>query len=324
MFRTIRYISPIVIFLLCINVVWAKQSTLKRDSTVAITAELDNMPQIIEIKASPVKYRQTRGMSRPSWGVEWFDTDSAQCRLSLRWGNTDFGTIDDVRFLRVELVRNGETLWSEDISEGVALHKGDNTLKMVIDNDALLRWNIGATTLAAAGTFPLETPAINNSFRLYARGSDINYSFTTSPSQYSLATRIVGPQTPEDVPTPESFESSPEGVWIYLDRDNDPKWARPGGRYVLGIIASHADTQQWDIIYLDGAVTSANQWKPGMFKGRLIATPFVRHYNLEWVDAQFETMDATHECSASISDDGAILTLNFPLDHSTLRFYRKM
>lgn len=109
---------------------------------------------------------------------------------------------------------------------------------------------------------------------------------------------------------------SPAGIWEYLDRDTDSRKAMSGGRYRLLI----ADRGAWfDIIYLDGAETNSDRWKPGQLKGRLIPTRFEGHYDLEWLDAEDRLID--RDANASIDRD-VILTLSFPLLSSSLRLSR--
>lgn len=113
-----------------------------------------------------------------------------------------------------------------------------------------------------------------------------------------------------------SLRPAPEGVWRYLDRDNDPRFARPGGYYELAIVANH-QTGGYDIIYLDGANTASSLWEPGMLKGRLSPTAFSGHFDLQWFDASMQLIDS--ECSATI-ESSAILRLDFPLLKSSMRF----
>ncbi len=54
-----------------------------------------------------------------------------------------------------------------------------------------------------------------------------------------------------------------------------------------------------------------------MLKGKLIPTLFEGHYDLVWYDGKMQRMDS--DISASM-EQGVILTLNFPLYRSKLRF----
>lgn len=110
-----------------------------------------------------------------------------------------------------------------------------------------------------------------------------------------------------------------DGLWKYLDRENDNEYAKPGGFYELATVTD-PETRITDIVYIGGADVANDRWLPGMRKGRLIPTTFINHYDLEWVSANMETLD--YEMFAEISDDGAILTLSFPELKSKLRFKR--
>lgn len=73
------------------------------------------------------------------------------------------------------------------------------------------------------------------------------------------------------------------------------------------------------IIYLSGAETNSSNWKEGMIKGRLKATIFQNHYDLEWYDSLFELIDV--DAYASINN--SILTLEFPLYKAKVRFFKQ-
>lgn len=104
--------------------------------------------------------------------------------------------------------------------------------------------------------------------------------------------------------------------WRYLDRENDPAFARPGGDYELALIA---DSQGgYDIIYMGGAVTNAAHWEPGMLKGRIEPTGFAGYYKLEWVDATGRLIP--DECFAEFDSGRTVLTLSFPSLQASLRF----
>ncbi len=124
-----------------------------------------------------------------------------------------------------------------------------------------------------------------------------------------------------------------EGFWSFLDRDNDPAWAIPGGFYELAIVktgaAPQSDTTEetsdnipvYEIIYISGATVEGASWLLGMRKGSLSPTIFADHYKLSWIDARFQT--DYPECTADLSASNTILTLRFPLHRSQLRFSRR-
>lgn len=295
------------------------QKVIKRDSVLA----LDSAFRSIEIKvnASAAGNRPGNGISKNAWGLTWEDIDGLPYRLILGWGNTDFGAFDDKRFMRITLMQGDSIAYSNDITDGVDLYKGSNFIKVKAPDDGQLEWSIGAVAVTLTGTLKMPAPPSPGSFRLMASGTDlkVNSLKITDLDRVPRALQTPYSQT-SDFPEAETRTSSPEGTWVYLDRDNDPKWSVPGGRYTLGIKAD--GDKKWTIVYLEGATANAHRWKPGMKKGELKGTPFTSHYNLHWVDSSFQTLDDSDECSASLNADGSILTLSFPLDHATLRFYR--
>ncbi len=109
------------------------------------------------------------------------------------------------------------------------------------------------------------------------------------------------------------------GLWQYFDRDADDRYLRTGGNYTLAILPSSSG-EGFDIVYLSGAKVNSLKWQPGMLKGRLIPNGFINSWTLEAVDASFCIVDG--ENHASMTPDGAILTLTFPELKSSLRFRR--
>ena len=135
--------------------------------------------------------------------------------------------------------------------------------------------------------------------------------------------------------TPEESRPAAMGVWEFLDRDTESEMAEPGGRYRLAVMPHRKEfvselpaaagslqgvEPDYDIVYLSGALSNGNRWEPGMLKGHLYSTSFTDHYRMVWYDAYFESMG--EEVTADITPDGAILSANFPLYRSGMRFAR--
>lgn len=97
----------------------------------------------------------------------------------------------------------------------------------------------------------------------------------------------------------------------YLDRDNDPAMALPGGRYLLALIND-------EIIYLNGAVTNGAYWQPGMRKGRLTPTGFSGYSKLEWIDATGRRLPG--ENYAERDDASGTMRFVFPALGASMRF----
>jgi hypothetical protein len=118
----------------------------------------------------------------------------------------------------------------------------------------------------------------------------------------------------------EKFHSNQqihEGFWSYLDRNNDAKYAIVGGRYRIALVK---DNDDYLLIYLSGAQTNQINWAEGMIKGRLRPTIFHNHYDLIWYDSMFDIIDT--DAYATIVD--SILTLEFPLYKTQIRFYKEL
>ncbi|MDE6279708.1 MAG: hypothetical protein K2M05_07015 [Paramuribaculum sp.] len=109
------------------------------------------------------------------------------------------------------------------------------------------------------------------------------------------------------------------GLWQYFDRDTDDRYLRTGGNYTLAVIPT-LSANEYDIVYVSGAKVNSLKWLPGMLKGKLLGNGFINSWTLEAVDASFHDMEG--ENHASMTQDGAILTLTFPELKSTLRFRR--
>ena len=92
----------------------------------------------------------------------------------------------------------------------------------------------------------------------------------------------------------------PEGIWHFLDRDTDNRSIRLGGEYTIAIVADEESApdnnppKSYTIIYFDGA---------------------------SWITADMQYLDT--ECNARLSDDKSIISFNFPIYGSTVRFSRQ-
>lgn len=107
-----------------------------------------------------------------------------------------------------------------------------------------------------------------------------------------------------------------EGFWKFLDRSTDEGYARMGGEYLLALVADEKGGYQ--ILYISGAVTNGRNWEVGMLKGSISPTIFAGNFNLQWFDSTMKS--AGDEMYAQFDQAGAILTLNFPLLKSSIRF----
>lgn len=112
-------------------------------------------------------------------------------------------------------------------------------------------------------------------------------------------------------------EDSKEGIWTYLDRDVDVRKASLPADYRLATVADSVGG--YDIIILAGG---GDLFKPLDIKGHLSPTPFIDHYDLEWLCYDGKHLSA--DTSADIEQGGAVLKLSFPLLGSIVRFRRSL
>lgn len=181
-----------------------------------------------------------------------------------------------------------------------------------------LQVSCGTTSLHSLFSLPAIVPS-GALCRVVGRGVDFESVVVESwPDHTSL---LATDYTEQAIVDHALLTGDPlEGIWTYFDRDTDDSHARLGGRYRLGVIRDDA-TGEYLIIYLGGAVVNPDGWRTGMIKGRLVATPFVDQYTLQWYDSAMEQVDIDVDAYATL-DNSALLTLAFPLYKTSFRLAR--
>lgn len=106
------------------------------------------------------------------------------------------------------------------------------------------------------------------------------------------------------------------GEWKYLDRDINQSLASLGGKYDLFIVPGEENS--YYIMVDDGANVNREAWSEDRIKGLLSPSGFRGNYDLIWYDALGRRLDDDN--NAQLSDDGAVLTLYFPVYKSQIRF----
>ncbi len=289
-----------------------------RDSTIIIPLDSESDEWVIDARGAMSGIGERPGLSPNYWGISlYLGYDSLT--ITLRHGNTSFGDILDRRQSIVSL-RHGKSVIAERDADGFESSSGKyNTIQVGFDRlGRMLRVSGGGRKVSEVISVPLEIhDSTHCSASLWSKG-------VLNVSSLSVENRVAPQKVFATSWSRETldryFASSSddiEGYWQYLDRENDPLYARPGGRYVLAIVKAVDSEDIYDILYVSGAETMASEWKPMMLKGRLIRTIFIDHYDLEWIDSTFEPI--RRDIHAQISDR-AILTLSFPLLKSTMRF----
>lgn len=261
--------------------------------------------------------KECEGMSPGRWTLFIAGESGDTLAMTLRHGNTAYGDILDRRFTRLTVRRGGKVLFDDEVDGFSSSPGAFNTLSAELSESGLLMVRGGGKKREIVAQLQIDTPfSPTESGVAVAGGSGEVSLFCCEESRLPEAVVTTGWSHEELTEYIKASDDPAEGFWKYLDRENDPEYARPGGRYLLATVRNK-DAGGYDIIYVDGARTYSDRWNPMMLKGRLIPTIFTSHYDLEWLDSSFEPM--TEDLHADITD-GAILTLSFPMFKTVMRF----
>ena len=275
-------------------------------------------------KTKSIKNPMTGGkttITSPQWGMVFnYGEDGNYCAVVLSCDNSSpFDDIADKRTMCISLVqRQGGTikeLSSTTVSKGVSLEDDLNTLCVDVDEHGV-RISIGKdelqTVLEASVVRPAGAVQVGY---LVGPGSRVAIERAVLTIEKEDQVAVSTLWTIEALDEYLAASSDPvEGYWRYLDRDMEEKWLRLGGHYTLAVV--RAD-DGYDLIYLDGAQVKKSLWNPGMLKGHMVKTVFTGNYDLSWIDA---TMEPIGEDAYATIENGVILTLNFPIFKSQVRF----
>ena len=291
-----------------VNRQWCEDHTCDYDS-LAWSIPTGATAVTIEACVAMEGLKDSRGVDRFSWELSLVLADSTVHTLTVGWGNTDYGDFSDQRYLEVKGLEEPVRL-----TNGVDMYSGDNTMIVETDEKGVANVYIGNDVMKYIGSIELNTKL--RRVKLASHG------------KLHLEVMAIESEIPENLDSGFGVDelaevcrpgqTAPLGLWHYLDRDNDVTYARPGGTYSLVIVPDKQNVGHFIILYAEGAVVNAHSWKPGMIKGRLLPTMFSGRYRLEWWDANKERV--ADEANAVVENN--ILTLNFPLLHSQLRYSR--
>ena len=275
-------------------------------------------------KTKSIKNPMTGGkttITSPQWGLVFnYDEQGNYCVVVLSCDNSaPYDDITNERSMRVSLMQyqDGDVteVASTTVSKGVSLEDDLNTLCADVDERGV-RISIGKeelqTVLEASIVRPVGAVQVGY---LVGPGSRvaIERAVLTIESEDQVAPSTLWTLEALDEYLANSIDPV-EGYWRYLDRDMEEKWLRIGGRYTLAVV--RAD-DGYDLIYIDGAQVKKSLWNPGMFKGHMVKTVFSGNYDLTWIDS---TMEPISEDAYATIENGVILTFNFPVFKSQVRF----
>ena len=283
-------------------------------------ANLNNKLRQTKATKNPMTGGKTTIIS-PQWGLVFnYDEQGNYCAVVLSCDNSaPYDDITDERSMRVSLMQyqDGDVteVASTTVSKGVSLEDDLNTLCADVDERGV-RISIGKeelqTVLEASIVRPVGAVQVGY---LVGPGSRvaIERAVLTIEREDQVAPSTLWTLEALDEYLANSIDPV-EGYWCYLDRDMEEKWLRIGGRYTLAVV--RAD-DGYDLIYIDGAQVKKSLWNPGMLKGHMVKTVFSGNYDLTWIDA---TMEPISEDAYATIENGVILTFNFPVFKSQVRF----
>ena len=255
------------------------------------------------------------------WGLIFNADDSGDyCAVVLGCDNSaPYDDITDQRSMQVKVIQcigiETEVIAQTILSKGVSMEDDMNTLCVDVDEHGV-SVSIGKEELQQVLEATVARPDGDVSVGyLVGPGSRvaIERAVLTIDSEQQVSTTTRWTRESLDQHFAESADPI-EGYWKYLDRDMEDKWLRLGGRYTLALVRND---DGYDIIYIDGAQVKKSLWHEGMLKGRLTKTMFSGNYEASWIDATLEPID--RDVQATL-ENGIILTVNFPVYKSQVRF----
>lgn len=258
-----------------------------------------------------------------TFGINWEISDHKSILVSVidrAINNNQFLGIDEVEIKVTLTDESGENKVLEEkiINKNVGTYGNANSLqiKLCQNNNTVI--SLGNTTLDKQIELDKELSSIPTEATLIIRGKCKVLSMN-SICEYDKSISLQTSWTLEELYNKISNKSGIEGVWKYLDRQTDSRYTRLGGNYTIATVEEDDGTVS--IIYLSGAQTNRVNWQSCMKKGQLYKTPLIDNYDLKWYDSQMNSIN--NESYATLEQDGNILTVNFPLLKSSLRFVRQ-
>lgn len=261
----------------------------------------------VEVRAVPTSRGKSWSFSGGRWRVD----------IGPENLNSDISLIEPEMVVSVSV--DGGEAWSGRFGKGFNFGRGEsNSMAVTLRKDSMIEVAAGGTVMMPLVRLPLAFSPLTGVCRVAARDSNLKVTVAVSETVPDRARQLLTGWTADALAARLASSVDPlEGVWTYFDRENDPAHARPGGRYRLAVVA--AGDGSYDLIYTGGAEVNSSAWLAGMRKGRLVPTPFEGNYDLVWYDAMMEPVE--NDVSATVAD--GLMTLNFPLMKTRLRFSRQ-
>ena len=290
-----------------------KNISVPKDSTVTI--KIDS-PKIIDANIMFCHVKNPDNSSK--FDIEFCDSTTTDgYKLSFTWTKAKYSAFEDDRIMQVNIVDilNDSIVGRVEIDDSkiADLYRGNNQLS--ISGNFYSGLNIYLNKKISLAKLPWK-----KNLKLFQFYSDIGSTIKI------FRANVIKDNTPEletnltieDIRRVVRYSNdSIVGIYRYLDRENNPKLAVPGGKYTLAILP--ARDGNYDIIYIEGAKTYKKCWHTGMLKGRLLKTIFINHFDLEWYNSKMDLMKDETFASLQMLE---VLEINFPLYKAKMRFSR--
>ncbi len=269
---------------------------------------------------------ETRYRKNPSWGIFLTGIDGRRCWISISkdpetpssdLGSRLPGTVitlsEETPAIPAPADASSNITTSAEVAiDDASVPFAGESLWIIEYKDEQLTVSAGARGVTTLARMPLMLEEISS------------FGFVASPAAEILISDVSLTLTPSSPPQAtvnindlnrifEDSEDPIEGYWEIFDRTLDEALLKLGGDYRLAIAKAG---ERYEIIYLSGARTDGSRWKPGMLKGILSPTAFPGLFNLEWIDAEGESLSNSVTAQYGYN---SILTLQFPYHSSVIR-----
>lgn len=245
----------------------------------------------------------TKG-NKGEWRLNIADSDGRQIVLEVKRADINPGDFDHTPCFKITAIADGQKLASKDVTSSINTAGGPNFLKVLLKSGHL-KVSFGKRYLLPVFDLKFGTPLT---------GATISCD-----RKFTVRRRTVTTLRPKPVPVAgidAPAKALPDStVWSYLDMDMNYKYAVRGGNYRLLMRTVGADIE---LIYLSGATNRTENWQRGDLKARLKRSVDGRSFDVEWYDCELNNYYP--ETFAEI--EGNVMTINFPLLNSKLRFLR--
>ncbi len=298
--------------------VYIEDISVSKDSIFLVELKQSPISYSLEIRAALNKNDEREGKSSQEWGIVWnYKTAKDYYYAKILCGNSCYGDFLDQRYADVIIGKkqNGTDSIIENrrFLKGLDVATGYNTILLECNKESAKIFT-GKNELNFVSKFNHN---LNNGKCGIYTNDMLHVMSLAVETKRNIEKEVETDWSIEKINNYLKFSDDKiEGFWEYLDRNNDDKKAKIGGRYKFAIVK---DNEEYLILYISGAITNKLSWNIGMLKGKLKPTIFENHYDLVWYDSMLYQIET--DAHADITDD-VILNLQFPIYESSFRLYK--